>query len=428
MDSELRRASVSMARCCGSSTWEGFSASPGPHQQGKLAAMSGHIATRRDGYVEVLDMPFNPDAAPSSANMTMDLEPSQNLLTCRLTKAVWWYRRSRGEGSIDSQSLFGRLGWLEQIANPSPLGRQGNSRAKWVGKTGVYRSSGARAFVEWSSAVHGKTSEIGVGDAPTGRSDLRRLNPLNELSPATTLSGMRRLIDSDKSPACSLLVSHLCSYRRGRSVGALSSVRRAGRLRIANGHAGNRVSDIHEGLGRRGTNFTTSSTRVCARRVMSPQRPVPAFSDGNASGLDPQGVAVLTDEMSCPAGLDRANKDSPSGASRGHHGFLAPPGTHGVPRQGDVPIWSSVPREPEARAGHVRSTDVAVLPGGALQPAPSGPHQQGPPLWERPGSKQGPPWVPGQRRRVDPQALFGRLACGERVANPTPASSSPSRR
>ena len=189
-------------------------------------------------------MQFNPDAAPSSANMTTDLGASQNHLTCRLTKAVWWYRPSPGEGKPDCQSLFGRLDWSEEIANPSPLGSQSDSRAKWVGKTGFYRSSGATAFVEWSSAVHSKTSEIGVSDAPTGRSDLRRLNPPNDLSPAMTLSGMRRLIDSDRSPASSLLVSHPCSYRRGRSVGAFSSVRRAGRLRIANGHARTHRRDV----------------------------------------------------------------------------------------------------------------------------------------------------------------------------------------
>jgi hypothetical protein len=34
------------------------------------------------------------------------------------------------------------------------------------------------------------------------------------------------------------------------------------------------------------------------------------------------------------------------------------------------------------------------------------------------------PWVPGQRRRDDPQAVFGRLACGERLANPTPSQQS----
>jgi hypothetical protein len=249
-----------------------------------------------------------------------------------------------------------------------------------------------------------------------------------------TLSGMRRLIDSDRSPAFSLLVSHPCSYTRGRSVGAFSSVRRAGRLRIANGHAGNRVSDIHEGLlGCRGTNFTASSTRVQARRVTSLQRPVPAFSDWNASGLDPQGVAVLTDEMSCPALVRVAQKDSLLGSKQGDpwvpgtsHGPMGFPGKAARPHRVFGPVASN--RESDARAGHVRSTDVAVLPGGALLPAPSGPHQQGPPPWERPGSKQGPPWVPGQRRRDDPRAVFGRRTRGEQLANPTPASSTPSRR
>jgi hypothetical protein len=65
---------------------------------------------------------------------------------------------------------------------------------------------------------------------------------------------------------------------------------------------------------------------------------------------------------------------------------------------------------------------VAVLPGGALVPAPSGSHQQGTPPWELPGSKQEPPWVSGQGRRDDPQAVSGRLAWGERLANPTPQS------
>jgi hypothetical protein len=275
-----------------SSRWEGISASPGPHQQGNLTAMSGHIATARDQYVEVIGTQSSPDAAPSSANMITDLGPSQNYLTCRLTKAVLWYRPSPGEGRPDCQSLFGRSDWSEEIANPSPLGSQSDSRAKWVGKTSFFRSRHTTACVELSSAVHSKTSEVGVGDAP---------------------------------PAFSLLVPHPCTCTRGRSVGAFSSVRRAGRLRIANGHAGNRVSDIHEGLlGCKGTNFTASSTRVQARRVMSPQRPTAAFSDWNASGLDPQGVAVLTDEMSCPV-LSGPHKRTPSsGVSRGTHGFLVP--------------------------------------------------------------------------------------------------------
>jgi hypothetical protein len=282
MDSEARFVPPRprWTRCCGSSTWEGISASPGPGQQGKLTAMSGHITTLRDRYVEVIGTQFSPDAAPSSANMTMDLRSSHNLLTCRLTKVVWWYRTSPGEGTLDRQSLFGRLDWWEEIANPSPLGSQNDSRAKWVGKTTLLQSRHTTAFVEWSSAVRSKTSEIGVSCAPTDRSDLRRLNRLSELSPAMTLAGMRRLIDSDRSPASPLLVSHPSSYTRGRSVGAFSSVRRAGRLGIANGHAGNRVSDIHQGLlGCRGTNFSASSTGVQARRVMSLQRPTAAFSD-----------------------------------------------------------------------------------------------------------------------------------------------------
>src|ERR1019366_8951113 len=103
MDSEARCVPPRprWTRCCGSSRWEGISASPGPGQQGKVTAMSGHTNTTSDQYVAVLGMQFNPDAAPSSANMTMDLGASHNLLTCRLTKAVWWYRTSPGEGKPD---------------------------------------------------------------------------------------------------------------------------------------------------------------------------------------------------------------------------------------------------------------------------------------------------------------------------------------
>jgi hypothetical protein len=237
----------------------------------------------------------------SCVNMTMALGASQNLLACRLTKAVWWYRPSPGEGKPDCQSLFVRLDWSEEIANPSPLGSQGDSRAKWVGKTGFYRSSGATAFVEWSSTVYSKTSEIGVSDAPTDRSDLRRLNRLNELSPAMTLSGMRRLSDSDRSPAFSLLVPHPCSCTRGRSVGACSSVRRAGRLRIANGHARHRISGFTRG--RWVSEGRTSQPSVPWQKSLcvSVQPPTAPFSDWNAPGLDPQGLVVLTDGMSCPA-------------------------------------------------------------------------------------------------------------------------------
>ena len=45
-------------------------------------------------------------------------------MTSSLTKPldIRGFRRegSRGEGSVDSQSLYGRLGWLEQIAKPVP--------------------------------------------------------------------------------------------------------------------------------------------------------------------------------------------------------------------------------------------------------------------------------------------------------------------
>lgn len=64
MDSELRFVPPCprWTRCCGSSTWEGISASPGPHQQGKVTAMSGHMATMSDPYVEVLGTQFILDA------------------------------------------------------------------------------------------------------------------------------------------------------------------------------------------------------------------------------------------------------------------------------------------------------------------------------------------------------------------------------
>ncbi len=225
-------------------------------------------------------MQFSPDAATSSSNMNTDVGPSNNYLTRHLTKAAWWYRPSPGEGNPDCQSLFGRLGWSEEIANPSLLGSQSDSRAKWVGKTGCYRSRHTTACVELSSAVHSKTSEIRVSDAPTDGCDLRRLDPPSELSPAMTLPGMRRLIDPDGSPAFSLFVSHPCSSTLNRVIGVFSFVRRAGRLHIGNGHAGDRSGDVHQGwLGCRGTNLSAFSTGVQARRLMSLQPPVPALSD-----------------------------------------------------------------------------------------------------------------------------------------------------
>jgi hypothetical protein len=302
-------------------------------------------------------------------------------LACRLTKAACSCITSPGEGKPDCQSLFGRLDWSEEIANPSPLDSQGDSRAKWVGKTRLLRSRHTTASVEWSSAVHSKTSEIGVSDAPTDRSDLRRLNRLSELSPATTLAGMRRLIDSDRSLASPLLVSHPRSYTRGRSVGAFSSVLRAGRLRIANGHAGTHRRDI------------------VSRPVWTAQQGLPLGSK--------QGTLM---------------------------GSWYQPGIHGTPRQGDVaapglPAVGNDRQDPGPsracpihkvlrfwQAGHCGPARLdrtnRALPHGSALAANRDP-------WV-PGSKQGPPWVPGQGRRDDPQAVFGRLACGERLANPTP--------
>jgi hypothetical protein len=153
------------------------------------------------------------------------------------------------EGSVDSQFLCGRLGWLELIAKPPSL----DSKSNWEPTSEEWESMSCLRFqyetasLEALLAVHSRGSQVVVSDAPTDRSDLCRLNRLNELSPAMTLSGMRRLIDSDKSPAFSLLVPHPCSCTRGRSVGAFSSVRRAGSLRIANGHAGRRMSGFTRG-------------------------------------------------------------------------------------------------------------------------------------------------------------------------------------
>jgi hypothetical protein len=170
------------------------------------------------------------------------------------------------------------------------------------------------ASLEALLGVHTRSSQVGVSDAPTDGSELRRLNPPNDLSPAMTLSGMGRFIDSDRSPAFSLLVSHPSSYTRGRSIGAFSSVRRAGRLRIANGHAGNRASDIHKGsLGCRGTNLSTFSARA------SSPRDEPSTTGSSVLGPRTRPVSIHKVLRFCQAGhcypprLDRTNRDSPIG-------------------------------------------------------------------------------------------------------------------
>jgi hypothetical protein len=359
MDSEARLVPPRprWTRCCGSSTWEGISGSPGPHQQEKPIAMSGHIVTTSDQNVEVLGTQFSLDAAPSSVNMITDLGLSQSCLMCPLTKAACSCITSPGEGSSDRQSLFGRSDWWEQIANPSPLGRQGDSRAKWVGQTGFYRSSGVTAFVECSSAVHSKTSEIGVSDAPTGRRDTR-----------------------------------------GRSVGAFSSVRRAGCLYITNGHAENRLRDIRQGwLGCR-ANLSASSTGVQARRMMSLQPPAAAFSDAERARSRSTRCCGSDREMSCPVLSDGTNKDSLLGSKQGTSWV---PGTN----QGPIEFLGKATR-PHVVFGPVasnRETDARTRPvsihrccGSArrdiaarpVRPAPTGTSPMGAP-WQQTGTLVG---------------------------------------
>ena len=386
--------------------------------------MSGHTNTKSDQYVAVLGMQFNPDTVTSSANMNTYLGPSQNLLTCRLTKAVC---------TLDRQSLFGRLDWWEEIANPSPLGSQNDSRAKWVGKTTLLQSRHTTAFVECSSAVRSQTSEIAVSDAPTDRSDLRRLNPPNELSPARTLAGMRQLIDSDRSPASPLLVSHPCSYRRGRSVGAFSSVRRAGRLRIANGHARNHISDIHEGLAGLQGDEPLSFRYRCA----SSPRDEPSTTGASVLGPGTRPVSIDKVLRFCKAGslfpprLDRTTRTPSSGAGRDTHGSLAPtrdPWCSSARRRADLVFGSLGNPRPEpgmsdpqmlrfCQAGHCGPSRQARtnrnLPHGSALAANRDPHGFL-------ATRRNLPWVPRQRRRDDPQAVSGRRARGERLANPTP--------
>jgi hypothetical protein len=208
------------------------------------------------------------------------------------------------------------------------------------------------ASLEALLAVHSRGSQVVVSDAPTDRSDLRRLNRLNELSPAMTLSGMRRLIDSDRSPAFSLLVPHPCSCTRGRSVGAFSSVRRAGRLRIASGHARHRMSGFTRG--RWVSEGRTSQPSVQWQRSLcvSVQPPMASFSD-----------------------LER--------------------------------VWS-------------RSTRCCGSAKREVCSRRAGTAQQGLPLG-RATTSRGTHRVPRQRQRNDPLAVLGRLARGERLANPTPS-------
>jgi hypothetical protein len=189
----------------------------------------------------------------------------------RLTLTACSYIVLHCEGSVDFQFLCGRLGWLELVAKPSSL----DSKSNWEPTSEEWESMSCLRFqyetasLEALLAVHSRGSQVVVSDAPTDRSDLCRLNRLNELSPAMTLSGMRRLIDSDKSPAFSLLVPHPCSCTRGRSVGrGLFLCSPSGPP--AHSQWAREAPDerIHQGtLGFRGTNLSTFSTREQCRGV-----------------------------------------------------------------------------------------------------------------------------------------------------------------
>ncbi len=302
-----------------------------------------------------------------------------------------------------------------------------------MGTARILQPQQKTAFTQGSLAVHSRISEVSASDVATDRSDLRRLNPPSDLSPARTLAGMRRLIDSDRTPAFSLLVSHPCSYTRGRSVGAFSSVRRAGRLRIADGHAGNRVSDIHEGpLGCRGTNFTASSTRLQTRRVMSLQPPTAALSDLERARSRSARRRRPDRGMSCPALSGPRKQGLPpwecTTTCKGAHGFVAPttdPSGSSARRRADLVFGKSANPRPEpsmsdpqvlrfCQAGHCYPPRQARtnrdLPTGAPRAANRS--------LRVPGSTEEPPWIPRQGRRDDPQALV----CGEpdaRVSSPS---------
>jgi hypothetical protein len=210
----------------------------------------------------------------------------------------------------------------------------------------------ADSFETSLAAVHSRSHRVAVSDAPTDRSDLRRLNRLSELSPAMTLSAMRRLIDSDRSPAFSLLVPHPCSCTRGRSVGAFSSVRRADRLRIASGHARHRIRGFTRGRWVSGGRTSQPSVQWQKSLCVSVQPPKAPFAD-----------------------LERVRSRS-------------------------TRCCGSAKREVCSRRAGTAQQGLSL--GSAT-------------------TSRGTHRVPRQRRRNDPLAVLGRLARGERLANPTPS-------
>ncbi len=59
--------------------------------------------------------------------------------------------------------------------------------------TGLLKSQDTAAVVELAVAAHCRISAAGVSDALTDRTDLRRLNPHSDLSPARMPAAMKRL-------------------------------------------------------------------------------------------------------------------------------------------------------------------------------------------------------------------------------------------
>ena len=184
-------------------------------------------------------------------------------------------------------------------------------------------------------------------------------------------------------------------------------------------------------LGCRATNLSASGTGVQARRVMSLQPPEPVFSDLERVRSRSTRCCGSARREVCSRRAWTAQQGLPPREQAGT--LMGPwhqPGTHGVPRQGDVPIWSSGPSGtrgpsracPIHRCCGSARRDIAARP---VRPAQTGNSPMGAP-WQQTGTlvgswqQTGTPMGSWQGRRDDPQAVLGRLACGERLANPTP--------
>jgi hypothetical protein len=140
----------------------------------------------------------------------------------------------------------------------------------------------------------------------------------------------------------------------------------------------------------------------CCFTALSPVVPLhqrqAALSQKPSSSL-PKGVAALRGRVFIPTRSGRDSRASSVGSAlatcRGTHDPWHQPGVVGFLAKRIVAVpgvrscWRTS-SETEVPAQHVSSTNVAALPGGALLPAPPGPHQQGPPHGSALGSKQEP--------------------------------------